>query len=228
MRFVLASSSPRRQDLIASLGIEFVTVKPEIDESIHEGEAPLEYVRRLSMDKAGAVIARLHEHQVSALVLAADTIVLSADTIGIDEETFTILGKPADAAEARAMLMRLREVPHMVYTAFRLAKLTITQDTENNLMEFVDDLVGTKVQMRDYTDAEIEQYIATGDPFDKAGGYAIQHPDFRPVAEIDGCYNNVVGLPLCAVKRALAKFGRYGFGVSDDCDCPPYFPPLLD
>lgn len=228
MRFVLASSSPRRQELIASLGIEFVTVKPEIDEDVKEGEAPLDYVRRLSAEKAAAVIARLHDHQVSALVLAADTIVLSADTIGIDEETYTILGKPENAAEARAMLVRLREVPHMVYTAFRLAKLTLSPDPEATMMEYVDDLVGTRVQMRDYTDAEIEAYIATGDPFDKAGGYAIQHPGFRPVAEIEGCYNNVVGLPLCAVKRALAKFGWYGFGVSDNCDCPPYFPPILD
>lgn len=230
MLFILASSSPRRRELIASLGLTFEIIKPEIDETIHPDESPLDYVQRLSADKVAAVAAKLHDRGSDALILAADTIVLAADTIGVtegvDAASRVILGKPANAAEARAMLRRLREVSHTVYTAFRLAKLDITADPENTLMQYVDDLVATRVMMRDYTDDELEAYIATGDPFDKAGSYAIQHEDFRPVAAIDGCYNNVVGLPLCAVKRALAQFGRYGFGVADGCDCPPYYPPL--
>jgi predicted house-cleaning NTP pyrophosphatase (Maf/HAM1 superfamily) len=80
--------------------------------------------------------------------------------------------------------------------------------------------------MRDYSDAEIEAYVASGDPLDKAGGYAIQHPDFRPVARIEGCYSNVVGLPLCQVKQALAAMGVAGIVAPTGCDCPPY--PSLD
>ncbi|HEX2618618.1 MAG TPA: Maf family protein, partial [Phototrophicaceae bacterium] len=204
MRFVLASSSPRRREMIASLGINFEIIKPEIDETIHPGEDPLIYVQRLSREKAAAVIVRLEEQSqvADAVVLAADTIVLTlaADTIGVDADNQAMLGKPADANEARSMLKRLREVPHTVYTAFRLAKWQPNQATPT----FIDDLVGTRVTMRTYTDDEIESYIASGDPFDKAGSYAIQNPDFYPVAAIEGCYNNVVGLPLCAVKRALS------------------------
>lgn len=235
--FVLASSSPRRREMIGSLGIDFEIVKPEIDESIHDGENPIEYVKRISAEKAAAVAAKLQSQPGDSLVLAADTIVLAADTIGVqqrdsegdgegdhDESHYIVLGKPKDAQEAREMLYRLRERPHMVYTAFRLLKIdNDTGDLGSYTMQFVDDLVGTEVTMRDYSDEEIEAYIASGDPFDKAGSYAIQNEVFRPVMKIDGCYNNVVGLPLCAVKRALASFGWYGFGVTDGCDCPPYF-----
>jgi predicted house-cleaning NTP pyrophosphatase (Maf/HAM1 superfamily) len=240
---VLASSSPRRREMIRSLGIEFEIVKPEIDEAIHDGENPFDYVKRISAEKAAAVAAKLqNQNAADSLILAADTIVLAADTIGVqhrdaegdgegdqDESHYIVLSKPKDAQDAREMLMRLRERPHMVYTAFRLMKIdTHTDEFGSFTMQFVDDLVGTEVTMRDYSDDEIEAYIASGDPFDKAGSYAIQNEDFRPVLKIDGCYNNVVGLPLCAVKRALAKLGWYGFGVTDECDCPPYSSPEVE
>lgn len=227
MRFVLASSSPRRRELLESLGLIFETIKPDIDETEHEGEPPLDYVRRLSAEKAGAVAARLvsEAHERDALVIAADTIVLAADTIGVEGEPEheMLLGKPQSAEEARWMLRKLREYPHTVYTAFRVVKISPLPEDEYT-MEYVDDLVATRVMMRDYTDDEIEAYIASGDPFDKAGSYAIQNEAFHPVAEIDGCYTNVVGLPLCAVKRALAKFGVYGLGASETCDCTTYRP----
>ncbi|MCL4254695.1 MAG: Maf family protein, partial [Anaerolineae bacterium] len=150
-----------------------------------------------------------------ATILAADTIViLSADTIGITESG-ELLGKPEGADMARDMLMRLRNRPHVVITAFTLLRLG---DTPVRYADFVQ----TRVFMRDYTDAEIEAYIATGDPFDKAGGYAIQHNGFMPVERIEGCYNNVVGLPLCAVKRGLIHVGWTHISASEYCDCPIY------
>lgn len=209
--FILASSSPRRRELLGKLGISFRVLKPDIDESQHVGEAPLDYVQRLSRQKAAAVAGQI---TTAATVLAADTVViLSADTMGIDE-VGVILGKPADAAEAKAMLQRLRGRVHQVCTAMTL--LVLGADGEQSLSTQV---TRTNVTMRDYTDAEIEAYIATGDPFDKAGSYAIQHPVFQPVARIDGCYTNVVGLPLCTLQTMLAGIGWSGMTAQATCTC---------
>ncbi|PJF22247.1 MAG: septum formation protein Maf [Phototrophicales bacterium] len=197
MRFILASSSPRRRELISTLGIPFEIIKPDIDETQHPDENPFDYVRRLSIEKAQAVVDQI---EGNATVLAADTIVvLAADTIGVAEDG-ELLGKPANANEARAMLRRLRARSHIVCTAFTLQQVNGVIITE---------LVKTIVHMRDYSDAEIEAYIATGDPFDKAGSYAIQHEGFAPVARIEGDRNNVIGLPLDAVKAALAKLSSH-------------------
>lgn len=210
--FILASGSPRRRDMIASLGIHFTVNKPDIDESPHPSETPLAYVQRLSSAKADAVAGRL---SAPATILAADTIViLSADTIGITD-TGELLGKPENPIHAREMLMSLRNRPHVVITSFTLLRLG------DNPARYAD-TVQTRVFMRDYTDAEIEAYIATGDPFDKAGGYAIQHNGFMPVLHIEGCYNNVVGLPLCAVKRGLIAVGWENISASEYCDCTQY------
>jgi septum formation protein len=218
MRLILASSSPRRRALIASLGQPFDIVKPNIDEDIRRGESPLDYVSRLSREKAAAVLAQLRlapDHTAGeVLVLAADTIVLAADTIGIEQDG-GLLGKPRDESEAWDMLLRLRDRPHEVHTAFALHR-------SGDEHPFWTERVRTVVTMRPYTDEEIAAYIATGDPFDKAGGYAIQHAGFRPVARIDGCYNNVVGLPLCRVKTALASIGWGGVIAPDGCDCEPF------
>ncbi|MFW5691780.1 MAG: Maf family protein [Chloroflexota bacterium] len=192
MRFILASSSPRRRELLASLNISFDIIKPEIDETQRPGEAPDTYVRRLSQDKAATVAASV---QPPITVLAADTIVID-DT----RDQSVILGKPANTAEARETLRRLRGRTHTVCTAFTLL-VRHSATSEKRITE----AVRTAVTMRDYTDAEIETYIASGDPFDKAGSYAIQHPEFRPVARLDGDYHNVVGLPLDAVRAALNR-----------------------
>ncbi|MBL8162508.1 MAG: septum formation protein Maf [Anaerolineae bacterium] len=209
--FILASSSPRRRELLASLGITFTIIKPDIDETQQPGEAPLDYVARLSQQKAAHVATRLHS---DAAILAADTVViLGADTLGI-AGTGDILGKPTDADDARAMLRRLRGRVHQVCTAVTLHPLNPTAAPRTRITR-------TDVTMRGYSDAEIDAYIATGDPFDKAGSYAIQHSIFRPVARIDGCYTNVVGLPLCTLKTLLAESGWPGIQAAPSCDCEP-------
>jgi septum formation protein len=218
MRLILASSSPRRRALIASLGQPFDIVKPDIDEDIRRGEPPLDYVSRLSREKAAAVLDHLstkgQRKAGEVVVLAADTIVLSADTIGVEQDG-GLLGKPRDVDEAWDMLKRLRDQPHEVYTAFTLHR-------SGDEHPFWTERVRTLVTMRPYSDEEIAAYIATGDPFDKAGGYAIQHAGFHPVARIDGCYNNVVGLPLCRVKTALASVDWGGVAAPGGCDCEPF------
>jgi len=183
--FILASSSPRRRELLASLGVDFTVTKPAIDETQREGESPEAYVQRLSAEKAAAVAAQL---QTPALILAADTIVIDGDAI---------LGKPADADEARLALRHLRGRLHRVCTAITLQRV-------NGDSQRLTRLDCTEVHMREYDDDEIEAYIATGDPFDKAGSYAIQHPEFAPVDHINGSYTNVMGLPLELLREALA------------------------
>ena len=199
MSFILASSSPRRRELLAKAapGLTYTIVKPDIDESQRPHEPPLQYVQRLAREKAEAVAAQLRE----GAILAADTVViLAADPIGIDEQG-EILGKPAASEEAREMLQRLRDRAHVVCTAFCLLRKS-PERTEHRA-----NVVRTVVTMRAYTDAEIEAYIATGDPFDKAGAYAIQHEGFHPVALIQGSYSNVVGLPVDEVRAALIEMG---------------------
>jgi len=189
MRFVLASGSPRRRELLASLGIDFTVIKSDVDETQRAGEDAFAYVRRLSVEKAEAVAARLSE---PSLVLAADT------TVVLDGD---VLGKPLDADDARAMLRRLRGRDHVVCTALTLLKLDPPE------RQSLTDLTRTTVTMRDYADAEIDAYVASGDPSDKAGAYAIQHEGFHPVARIDGSYSNVVGLPLETLREMLDHIG---------------------
>src|SRR5690349_12313353 len=146
--FVLASSSPRRRELFGTLGIPYTILKPDIDESQHTGEAPLDYVTRLSREKAMQVVKHLSK---SSAVLAADTVViLSADTMGIDGQG-VILGKPVDAADARDMLQRLRGRVHQVCTAMTLMVLN-----EGEVQSNTTQITRTDVLMRDYSDAEIE------------------------------------------------------------------------
>lgn len=200
MTFILASGSPRRRQLLAELGISPQVIKPDIPEVRQKGETPLQYVRRLSIEKAEAVAAMLGSSTTDVVILAADTtVILAADTIGIETDG-QILEKPVDADDARRMLRRLRNRPHQVCTAFTLLKI-------GDQPQRVTEVVCTTVYMRDYTDDEIEVYIASGDPFDKAGAYAIQNEDFAPVARIEGSYTNVVGLPLEAVEKALKSLG---------------------
>ncbi len=189
MRLILASSSPRRRQLLSQLGLHFQIIKPAIDESQRTDELPHAYAERLSREKAEAVAASLADE--AALVLAADTIVIA--------EAGDLLGKPGDAAQARAMLRRLRGTAHQVVTAF-----TLHRQAPRHI---ITRQVRTIVNMRDYSDAEIEAYINSGDPFDKAGAYAIQNEAFAPVASIEGSYSNVVGLPLEEVKAALREIG---------------------
>ena len=190
MRIVLASSSPRRGELLKQLGLDFEVMKPDIDEARLAGEALVAYAERLSWQKAAAAATML---EVSpALIIAADTIV-------IDHEG-GLLGKPAAAANARRMLRHLRGRDHHVVTAFTLRRTACPPRAITRHAR-------TTVTMRDYSDAEIDAYIASGDPFDKAGGYAIQNEAFHPVARIEGSYSNVVGLPLDELQADLRAFG---------------------
>lgn len=184
---LLASNSPRRRQILALSGWTFAVRPVDIDESSLPGEAPTDYVLRLAESKARA----------AGQFAVAGQLVLSADTTVADGRQ--ILGKPADAAEARAMLSALRGREHFVYTAVGVS--------DPHSGRLVTDLCATQVWMRDYSDEEIEAYIASGDPFDKAGAYAIQNPQFQPVERITGCYSCVVGLPLCRVVSLMAGFG---------------------
>jgi septum formation protein len=182
---ILASSSPRRQILLSLLGVDFQVFTSDIDEDVKSGETPEEYVLRLAGEKS---------RYVSTLT-GADQIVIAADTAVVDGKQ--ILGKPVDRKEALKMLRSLRAGSHHVFTGL------VVRDSvaEKVTME----LCVTEVQMRSYQESEIEAYVATGDPMDKAGAYAIQNPGFNPVRAILGCYANVVGLPLCHLTGMLQQ-----------------------
>lgn len=180
---ILASNSPRRRQLLSLTGLPFVVSAANVDESTRSNESPADYVLRLAETKAVAVKAD------------ADQIVLAADTTVVDGSD--ILGKPEDDAEATAMLRRLRGHTHQVYTGVALLR------ESNGLL--LKDLCVTDVPMRDYSDDEIRDYVATGDPLDKAGAYAIQHSEFHPVASMEGCFANVMGLPVCHVILLMRK-----------------------
>lgn len=178
---------------MALTGWTFTVRAVDIDEQPLPGEPPREYVLRLAKSKALA----------SAPLARPDEIILTADTTVADG--MRILGKPENAAEAREMLRSLRGREHTVFTAIGVLGMPGTQVPPAGRL--LTDICATRVWMRGYTDAEIEAYISSGDPFDKAGAYAIQNQTFQPVERIEGCYACVVGLPVCHVVRALAQFG---------------------
>lgn len=183
---ILASGSPRRRDLLARLDLPFVVVSADVAEDPLPGESPAAMAQRLSQHKARAVAARCP----GAVVLACDTVVALGDTV---------MGKPDGAHGAVTMLHQLRGRQHQVLTA-------VTSLNTLDQKEFTTCSI-TDVWMRDYTDAEIVAYVATGDPLDKAGAYAIQHAGFDPVAGLVGCYSGVVGFPLGQVIEALQAHG---------------------
>ena len=187
-RIVLASNSPRRKQLLALGGWDFRVSAAEVDESPQEGETPERYVARLAEAKARAAV----HTQGDEVIVAADTTVV-ADGMS--------LGKPADADQAVKMLQRLRGRAHQVFTG-----LAVLQGLDGSVLS---DFCSTDVCMRDYSDEEILAYVRSGDPMDKAGAYAIQHRGFNPARPLQGCYANVVGLPLCNLLRTLKKTGIY-------------------
>jgi MAF protein len=180
---ILASNSPRRRQLLALTGIPFIVLVADVDESLLANENPAAYVLRLAEAKARAVPA-----DAGQIILAADTTVVNGSDI---------LSKPKDEAEAAVMLKRLRGHAHQVYTG-----IAVFRRSDGVLLT---DLCVTDVPMRDYSDGEIQDYVATGDPLDKAGAYAIQHPGFHPVARMDGCFASVMGLPVCHVILQMRK-----------------------
>lgn len=183
---ILASNSPRRRELIRFGGWEFDVRPVDIDETPYPDEDALAYVRRMAYTKATHAAAALEPGRIA----------VTADTTVVDGEE--ILGKPSDHQEAVAMLRRLRGRSHQVHTAIGVFQ-------QGNSRPHIE-VCTTNVPMRYYSDEEILTYVASGDPFDKAGGYAIQHAGFRPVDHLNGCYANVVGLPVCHLVRALRAY----------------------
>jgi len=187
---ILASSSPRRRELLSLFEIPFEVRPAHIDETPRPNEPPQEYVQRLAREKAEkSQTSNPKSQKGSGIVITADT------TVTIDDE---IIGKPGDAAEAVAMLKKLRGRTHQVCTAITLINL----ETGEAIHEFC----SSDVPMRNYSDEEMDAYVASGDPLDKAGAYAIQHNGFHPVENFSQCYASVMGLPLCHLTRALRKF----------------------
>lgn len=185
---VLASASPRRKELLASVGVRFNVVPSKAEERVLEGEPPADHVLRLSKDKAVDVARR--DDVAGRFFVGSDTVVVrDAD----------ILGKPQDAEEAAAMLTSLSGRSHKVLSGYAI------YDRESGAC--IAGVASTTVRFKELTDAEIAGYIATGEPFDKAGAYAIQGIGAGMVLAIDGSYTNVVGLPLCEVLEVLLRLG---------------------
>lgn len=206
---LLASNSPRRRELLNLTNWEFDIQAAEVDETPLADEMPGDYVVRLAKTKAQASAANAPEN---VIILAADTTVADKNNI---------LGKPTDENDAKEMLESLRAHSHQVMTGLAV------YDKSIDLMTV--ELATTEVPMRDYSEAEVEEYILSGDPFDKAGSYAIQHPVFNPVENLAGCFANVMGLPLCHLARTFKNLGiKDNPEIPNACqehlnyDCPVY------
>lgn len=184
MTLILASGSPRRQELLRQIGLSFTVVPSQVQENLPSGE-PAHLVESLALAKAGEVAGRLR----SGLVLGADTVV------ALDG---AILGKPSGPAEAAAMLSRLSGKHHDVYTGLALVHAA----SGHRMVEHEH----TVVRFRKLLDSEIAAYVQSGEPLDKAGAYGIQGLAAVFVSGITGCYFNVVGLPLSRLWRMLQEF----------------------
>ena len=185
-RFILASSSPRRRELLASIGLEFDVVPSNIPEVRGDDESPEEYVARLSREKA-AVVAKQHP---SRWIIAADTTVLLGDAM---------LEKPLDGEDAKRMLATIAGRTHIVYTGVTL------QNVERGHHETR--VATSEVRMLPLDGRDIAWYVATGEPLDKAGAYAVQGIGAMFIDSIHGSYTNVVGLPLATLFQMLRKAG---------------------
>jgi septum formation protein len=200
---VLASSSPRRRELLGGLGMAFSIRVPDLDETPHPGEATVAYVERLARAKAVAGQAQAPDPDADEVVVAADT------TVDVDG---AIVGKPADAAEAVAMLERLSGRSHVVHTGVAVARGT----------RLVSSVTSTTVTFTILTRSEIEDYVATGQAYDKAGGYSLQGVARPFVASIDGSASNVLGLPMAQTEALLGAVGYplVTWGPPRDDDAP--------
>ena len=188
-------------------GWDLVVSPAEVDERVLPGEDPREYVLRLAETKARQVAQTAPGE---ALIVAADTTVVDEQALQGSRSQAVILGKPRDQEEAALILRQLRGRTHLVYTGLAVFRLAD--------QKLVRDLAVTEVIMRDFSEAELEEYVRSGDPMDKAGAYAIQHAGFHPVEKVNGCFTNVMGLPICHLARMLLQFGfRPPNPVSEAC-----------
>ena len=186
VRLALASASPRRSELLRSVGLEFEVIPADIDESTRPGEAPAEYVGRLSAEKARVVADRVGD----------DTVVVAADTT-VDVEG-QILEKPTDAADARRMLGLLSGRSHLVHTGVTVVAGPRTSGHSTVVVE-------TAVEFVEMDSAMIDWYVGTGEPFGKAGGYAIQGAGAALVRRVEGSVTNVIGLPLAETLALISS-----------------------
>ena len=187
MRLILASGSPRRAEILQSVGLPFTVLSSAVDETPIPGESAQEMVRRLAAAKAELVAQRAVG---PAIVIAADTVVTLDNTM---------FGKPRTTDDARQMLEKMAGRMHSVITGVALIRLP---DVERREFHEI-----THVQFGPLDEEEITRYLASGEPFDKAGAYAIQGRAGRYITRIEGCYYNVVGLPLARLCTALAELG---------------------
>ena len=190
---ILASSSPRRRELLSSLGLEFQIISPDVDEASFKLDhlPPEEIVKFLSRTKAQEVF----KQNRNTIVIGADTIVVCNGEV---------LGKPQDESDAFRMLSLLQGQMHVVYSG-----ITVFHPTESpSLPPFSSQALATKVSMRALTAEEITHYIATGEPMDKAGAYAIQGYGSTLINHIEGCYFNVVGMSLFLLNQQLSELGE--------------------
>jgi septum formation protein len=199
---VLGSGSPRRLALLRSIGVEPRIVVPDVDESVHDGESPENYVRRLASSKLDAVLRHLDGSSVGTVVIAADTTVEVADDTGLRH----ILAKPVDVREAHEMLAMLSGREHRVHTGFAVA--VATPGCRGVEWTGHVEVVTTTVEFREMSPAEIDEYVATGEPLDKAGAYAIQGGGARFVERIEGPLDAVIGLPLDRIIDVCAGLGQ--------------------
>ncbi|HKW90145.1 MAG TPA: Maf family protein [Candidatus Acidoferrales bacterium] len=190
MKIILASISPRRAEILRNAGFNFDILPSEVDESVRPRESAADYVRRLAEEKARAAAQTLASNRKAdaAVIVAADA------TVVLDGE---ILGKPSSADDARDMLRRLSGRTHEVLTGLAVLSL---QSREIQLA-----VESTCVTFAKMTEAEIEDYVASGEPFDKAGAYAIQARGGKFITRIEGCYFNVMGLPLARFYSILRE-----------------------
>lgn len=187
---ILASSSPRRRELLRQIGVEFKVIPAEIEEdnSNEKGKSPIEVVKNNALLKA---------QKVAEMVSNSNSLIISADTIVVLDGK--IIGKPKDEKDAINILKKLRGKYHYVFTG-----LAVFETPQNR---FLVSAVKSKVKMRDYSDEEIERYVATGEPMDKAGAYGIQGKGALLVEKIEGDYYNIVGLPLVRLYNLLDRMG---------------------
>ena len=202
---VLASTSPRRRELLGCLGIEFQVKPANVLEIMNDQEDPRDMVVRLALSKARKV----------ARSLSGGTVIGGDSAVVTDGQ---VLGKPEDATEATWMLKCLRGKEHQVMTGVAVVSAAGGRELTSSQT--------SAVTMRVYTDAEIEAYVSSGEPMDKAGAYAVQDKAFRPAVQVEGCYANVMGLPLCLLVDLLKEAGYefrpgHKFQVPGECSqCP--------
>lgn len=215
---ILASKSPRRQELLRNLIDQFFVINSEVDETIASGEKPAEFVERLAKEKAIMAGEKVAGSSLN------DLFVIGADTIVVDNDE--ILGKPIDEDDARRILEQLKGKNHFVLSGVALYN-PFSKEIESRV-------ISTEVMMRDYRASEIQAYIDNGDPFDKAGAYAIQNQSFNPVPQMTDCYANVMGLPLCDLYLLMKSMDlEANHQVAENCQvsiqyqCPVYLNKLL-